>query len=267
MWILAIILILALIYLFSLRCRKGHPGLKQLQGWKYAHRGLHDEQLPENSMAAFRAALESGYGIELDVHLLSDGNLAVMHDCSLLRTAGADVQIETLTTDQLSHYHLGGTQETIPTFRDVLDLFGGKVPMIIELKTAGSNYVALCDAVCRMLDTYNGPYCIESFDPRCIRWLKKNRPEIIRGQLVDNFLKSKSPAPWLLRFMLTNQLMNFLILPDFVAHRFECRNTAGNFLARKLWGVQGVSWTIRSQEDLDTAVSEGYLGIFEGFRP
>lgn len=267
MLIIAIIVILAILYLLSLRCRKGHPGLQPLQGWHYAHRGLHNQERPENSMAAFRAALEAGYGIELDVHLLRDGNLAVMHDASLLRTAGADVQIETLTTDQLSQYHLGGTQETIPTFREVLDLFDGKAPLIVELKAVKNNHAELTEAVCRMLDTYSGPYCIESFDPRCVHWLKKNRPDIVRGQLTENFLAVKSSVPWVLRFLLTHQLMNFLILPDFVAYKFDDRKNAGNFLARKLWGAQGVSWTIRRQEDLDAAINEGYLGIFEGFQP
>ena len=267
MLIIVIIVILAVLYLLSLRCPKGHPGLQLLQGWHYAHRGLHNQERPENSMAAFRAALEAGYGIELDVHLLRDGNLAVMHDASLLRTAGADVQIETLTTDQLSKYHLGGTQETIPTFREVLDLFDGKAPLIVELKAVKNNHAELTEAVCRMLDTYSGPYCIESFDPRCVHWLKKNRPDIVRGQLTENFLAVKSSVPWVLRFLLTHQLMNFLILPDFVAYKFDDRKNLGNFLARKLWGAQGVSWTIRRQEDLDAALREGYLGIFEGFQP
>ena len=81
------------LYALSVQGRTGHPGLESLKGWKYAHRGLHDDALPENSMAAFRAALEAGYGIELDIHLMKDGKLAVIHDTSLKRTAGADVKI------------------------------------------------------------------------------------------------------------------------------------------------------------------------------
>lgn len=265
MVLLIILLILVALYLLSLRCRRGHKGLAQLQNWKYAHRGLHDETLPENSMAAFQAALASGYGIELDIHLLKDGNLAVMHDSSLKRTAGADVLIEDLTTDDLGKYHLNGTAETIPAFSQVLELFSGKAPLIVELKTAGKNYAQLAEAACNMLSSYDGPYCIESFDPRCILWLKKHRPDIIRGQLAENFLTVKSTVPWILRFLLTHQLLNFLIVPDFVAYKFEDRKNLGNFLVRKFWGVQGVSWTIRSQENLKTAEKEGYLPIFEGF--
>ena len=86
-------------YLFLIRGRSGHPGLQALQGWNYAHRGLHGNGVPENSMLAFRKALEHGYGIELDIHLMKDGNLAVIHDTSLLRTAGVDVNITDLTTE------------------------------------------------------------------------------------------------------------------------------------------------------------------------
>jgi len=116
------------LYVLSTQGRTGHPGLSALQGWNYAHRGLHDAEKPENSMAAFRAALENGYGIELDIHLIKDGNLAVIHDTSLLRTTGRDGKITDLTTEDLANYHLNGTQETIPTFRQVLELFAGKAP-------------------------------------------------------------------------------------------------------------------------------------------
>ena len=140
-----------LLFLLSLRGRKDHPGLKALQGWSYAHRGLHNAERPENSMAAFRAALDQGYGIELDIHLLKDGNLAVMHDSVLKRTTGRDGKIEDLTTAQLADYHLGGTDETIPEFLQVLDLFAGKAPLIVELKVADNNYAALAQTACAML--------------------------------------------------------------------------------------------------------------------
>ncbi len=265
--IVAVAVLFAVLYVLALCCRSGHSGLSALQGWGYAHRGLHGNGVPENSIAAFRAALEGGYGIELDLHLLRDGNLAVIHDASLRRTAGVDVQIEALSTEDLSAYTLEGTSETIPTFRQVLDLFAGKAPLIIELKPVGDNYAALCAAACQMLADYRGPFCVESFDPRCIVWLRKNQPHIIRGQLSENFCKSKGNLSPLLKFIMTHQLENFLCLPDFVAYKFADRKTLGNVIVRKFWSAQGVTWTLRTQEDYDTAVSEGWLPIFEGFRP
>ena len=265
---LELIIILAALYLLTIRCRSGHPGLKDLQGWAYAHRGLHGDGIPENSMAAFQAALDHGYGIELDIHLLKDGNLAVMHDSLLNRTTGEAGHIEDLTTPQLKQYHLEGSDQTIPEFMDVLTLFHGKAPLIIELKPENGNQAALAEAACKMLETYNGVFCIESFDPRCVAWLKKNRPDIIRGQLTENFTRSKNDLPEYLRFMLTHCLTNFLCVPDFVAYKFADRNgTISNKLCLKLWKAQGVSWTLRSKEDYDTAVNEGLLPIFEGFQP
>ena len=263
-WILLILLVL---YLLALRGRTDNPGMEELRRWNYAHRGLHGGSLPENSMAAFRAALEGGYGIELDLHLLRDGNLAVIHDSLLKRTTGAEGRIEDLTTEDLKNYSLEGTAETIPTFRQVLELFDGKAPMIVELKPVGGNHAALAAEACRQLESYSGAYCIESFDPRCLFWLKKHRPQIVRGQLSMNFFRQPEGQPFVIQLLLTCHLLNFLSRPDFIAYKFADRNRLGCFLCRKLWHIQGVSWTIRTPEDHAQARTEGWLSIFEGFRP
>ena len=266
--VLGILLALFILYFLALRCRHGHKTLKELQGWGYAHRGLHGEGVPENSMEAFRLALEGGYGIELDVHLMKDGKLAVIHDASLKRTAGVDVKIEDLTTEDLENYRLEGTDEKIPLFDEVLALFEGKAPIIVELKAERGNHAALTKAVCDRLDSYKGVYCLESFDPRVVLWLKKNRPCQCRGQLGENYLRAtKAKLPGYLKFLLAHQFENFLVVPDFVAFRFSDRKLPGVWIARNLWGAQGVTWTITNQEDYDTAVKEGWLPIFEGFRP
>ena len=261
-------LLLALLYLLALRGRRNHRLLMKLRQWNYAHRGLHGNGIPENSMASFRLALERGYGIELDVHLLKDGNLAVIHDASLLRTVGVDIRIEELTTQQLQDYHLEGTGETIPTFRQVLELFDGKAPMVVELKPENGNHNELSQKACDMLAQYKGLYCIESFDPRCIRWLKKNRPHIVRGQLAYDAVHDKNnKVPLPLRFIMSNLLSNFWNTPDFVAYAFEHRKKLSVKLARKLWKIQGVCWTIRKKEDFETAVQEDWIPIFEKFEP
>lgn len=256
-----------MLYILAVIGRTGHQGLESLQGWAYAHRGLHGNGIPENSMEAFCRAKAAGYGIELDVHLLADGNLAVMHDSLLARTTGADGCIEELTTQQLKDYHLEGTDETIPQFCEVLELFAGQAPLVVELK-AVNNVSALCETVCHMLDGYNGVYCIESFDPRCVFWLRKNRPDIIRGQLTENYFATKNTKlPWILKFVLKHQILNFITMPDFVAYRFKDRKMISNFICRRFWNVQGVTWTVKNREDFDTAVSEGWLAIFEDFCP
>ncbi len=269
MWflILPIVVLLALLFLWCLKGRLGHPKLQHLKTWKYAHRGLHDDKKPENSMSAFRAALDAGYGIELDIHLLKDGNLAVMHDSSLKRTAGVDIRIEDLTTEELTNYALIGTGECIPQFRQVLELFDGKAPLIVELKVVNHNYKELSIAVSRMLDAYNGLYCIESFDPRVVAWFRKNRPDVVRGQLSENWFKSNASMPAILKWILTHLVGNILTRPDFIAYKFVDRNTVSAKLCRKLWRIQGVSWTLKTPEEYETAVQEGWIPIFEGFTP
>ena len=265
---IAVVVLLFVIYLFMLKGRTNHKDLPKLRGWHYAHRGLHSEGIPENSMAAFRAAKEAGYGIELDVHLMKDGTLAVIHDSSLKRTAGADVAIEELTLSELENYRLEGTEEKIPLFSEVLELFDGEAPLIVELKAGKNNVSALCAATCDMLAEYDGAYCLESFDPRCVAWLRKNRPCLIRGQLSEDFFKSPtSKLPGYLKFLMKYNLFNVATRPDFIAYKFADRKNISNFLCRKFWGLQGVSWTIRSLDDNKTAVDEGWITIFENFNP
>ncbi len=261
------IVVAVVLFAFLVKGRTGHKDLPALRDWYYAHRGLHGSGVPENSLKAFRKARDAGYGIELDVHLMQDGNLAVIHDASLKRTAGVAVKIESLTVPQLEQYRLEGTEERIPLLSQVLDLIRGEVPLIVELKSENGNYGALCKAACDLMENYDGLYCMESFDPRCIAWLRKHRGEVIRGQLTEDFFRTGGNLPWLIKFAMRHQLYNVFTRPDFVAYRFQHRKTLSNFLCRNLWGVQGVTWTIRSREDLDTACCEGWIPIFENFEP
>ena len=265
--VLIVLTVFAGLLLFLLAGRRNHPGLAALRGWSYAHRGLFGDGIPENSMAAFRKALEHGYGIELDVHLMKDGELAVIHDSSLKRTAGADVRIEDLTAEDLEKYPLEGTEEKVPLFRDVLALYEGKAPLIIELKPEKGNHAALTKATCDLLEGYEGAYCLESFDPRAVMWLKKHRPELIRGQLAYNYFTKKGMLPWILKLLLTFNLMNVMTRPDFIAYRCDHLKVFTNFLCRKVLGLQGVTWTLKNKEDYDDAVKKGWIPIFEGFIP
>lgn len=273
MWIVVVLLIfviLAELYLFAHLCRHGHPYWQILGTFRYAHRGYHDKPaVPENSLAAFRRAVENLYGAELDVHLMADGNLAVIHDASLKRTAGADVQIEDLTAADLPRYRLEGTEEHIPLLTDVLALFEDRTPLIVELKPERGNHNALAAATVELLDRYRVNYCIESFDPRCLLWLKKHRPEIVRGQLSENFLRHGDGAPQgkLTLWALGNLLLNFLTRPDFIAYRHEDRHCAAVRICRRLFKVREINWTITTREEMQEAERLGNLVIFERFDP
>ena len=176
--------------------------------------------------------------------------------------------MEELTTAQLKGCFLEGTKETIPTFREVLAVFSGKAPVIIELKPEGGNHAALCEAACAAMAGFEGSWCMESFDPRVVRWLRKNRPEIIRGQLSENYLrKPQSKLPLPLKLALSRHLENFLCRPDFIAYDFETRKVLSNTVCRRLWGLEMVSWTLRSPEEHETALAEGWIPIFEYYTP
>ena len=251
--------------------RRNQPGWERLEGVRYAHRGLHDPALgiPENSMAAFRRAVEHGFGAELDVHLMVDGGLAVVHDSSLKRVCGADVCIEDLTAADLARYPLMGTQETIPLLSQVLELFQGKTPLVIELKVERGNAAALTDGVMAALEGWTGAYCLESFHPAALLRLKEKYPQVLRGQLSQNFLKPEEANGLSLpvRFALTNLLTTAFTRPDFIAYGWKDRGNASLRLMKALYGVHEVSWTVRDRETMDALDRAGAASIFEGFVP
>ncbi len=267
LWILAVFVVLFLLYLKALRGTNGRMTDSMLRT-HYAHRGLHNSEkgIPENSMAAFKAAYDKGYGIEFDLHLTADKKIAVMHDTSLKRTAGAEVDICDLTAEELENYRLEGTDEKIPMFSEVINFFDGKQPIIIELKTDKGNGAELCERVMEELKDYKGEYVIESFDPRCILWLKKNRPEIIRGQLSQDFLKEKYKG-FFFNLFLTSLIANALTRPDFVAFNYKHKKAVSFALFTKIWQGQGVAWTVRSIDEFKDALDDGYPAIFENFEP
>ena len=268
-FLLAIVILIALLYILCLRCSRRRDW-KKFQGWHYAHRGYHDKpRIPENSIPAFRRAVQCGFGAELDVHLMKDGHLAVIHDASLKRTAGADVLVEDLTAEELKQYRLEGTEHHIPLLEEVLPIFAGKAPLIVELKAERGNAAALAEAACALLDKYHVTYCMESFDPRCLMWLWENRPDVVRGQLSENFARhgDGENLPGVVRWVLSNLLLNCRTRPDFIAYRFEDRKCLSLRLCRSIYHAREFSWTIRSKEDMETAEQDGALVIFEQFNP
>lgn len=161
----------------------------------FAHRGLFtkDQSIPENSMAAFANAIEQGYGIELDIQLTKDKRLVVFHDHTLSRMCGIDLPVCEMTYQQLQKYTLLDTEEKIPLFEDVLKLVDGKVPLLVEIKLPTLNTYT-CQAADALLQNYSGKYCIESFNPLALRWYKKHRKDVVRGQLSANLTKPVTEA-------------------------------------------------------------------------
>lgn len=150
----------------------------------FAHRGLHGPGIPENSLAAFRAALKFGAGIECDVRLSSDDQAMVVHDHKLSRMCAVDRTVEATRAEVLAGHQLLDTDETIPWLSELLALVGGGVPLLIELKTCAGNAQRLAKVVAEDLAAYAGPAGVMSFDPLVGRWYERERPYIQRGLVV-----------------------------------------------------------------------------------
>lgn len=260
------ILILIAAYLIAIAPSRRAIDASPLLNRDYAHRGLWNAERPENSLAAFAAARDAGYGIELDVHLTADGHLVVHHDDSLKRMCGRDIRIGESTMADVCACCLKDTDEHVPTFDEVLAAVGGKIPMIVELKTE-NNVDALCRAVSERMRRYEGAWCMESFDPRAVRWFRKNAAHVIRGQLANggSILKEK-PGKRLGLFVLKSQLGNLLGRPDFIAYQAATDNNLPMKLVRLMKSLL-VCWTIRSQEMMDRQRGRYDIQIFEGFIP
>jgi len=233
--LLAVIALIAAFPLWMLWPARPTPEMRALLGGrKFAHRGLFDNKtgIPENSLAAFGAAKDKGYGIELDIHLTKDGEVLVFHDDTLARICGDARKVEALTLSELKALSLLSTDQKIPTLGELFTLVDGGVPLLIEFKTGlpGSADVGpLCEAACRLLDAYGGAYLIESFDANVLSWFRRNRPEVMRGQLALGFKtyeralgkEGAASIPRFRRLMLSWLLYNYTSRPHFISYRFE----------------------------------------------
>ena len=265
--IASLIFLVAILYLIAIapaRRPLGEPFIST----KYAHRGLHDEKLPENSLPAFSAAVEAGFGIELDVRLTKDGKMVVFHDDTLTRMCGVDARVDEKAYDELLRYKLLDTDCKIPTFSEVLEVVCGKVPLLIEIKEdAGNKNVSL--TLVKELCGYTGEYIIESFNPLSLGVIKKAMPAASRGFLSQRFLKSENKAyhkP--LYFILQNLLLNRIASPAFIAYDINGRAAFSLRLSRWLFGAVTVAWTVRSKEEEEIAKRAGFKTIiFENYIP
>lgn len=233
---------------------------------KYAHRGLHDKAKAENSLSAFRAAIDAGFGIELDVRLSSDGVLMVFHDDTLDRVTGVSGRVDAFTAEELSHISLSGTEDTVPTFREVLELIDGRVPILIEIKEdAGKS--AVSSATAEMMKDYKGAYLVQSFNPLSIRNYAKTMPSTPRGILSHRYYayeQYRKPLYFLLQCLLLNRLCR----PSFVSYDFRHAKNLSFKIARSLFRATAFAWTVRSKEDEALAKKHGFdTIIFEDYIP
>ena len=259
--LLALAVLLFILYIFVFIRPRGRAPQKKSFLCDYAHRGLHNDEIPENSLAAFEAACEAGHGIELDIQLTKDGEIMVFHDYTLIRMTGKEGKVCDYTAAELKAISLKGTDQTIPTFAEVLALVNGRVPILVELKGEDLN-AALCPKAAALLREYKGDYCIESFNPLLIRSMRKELPDAWYGQLYTNVCKEKKKVT-VLNILLTLMAFNFLARPDFIAYNYLYRDTLPVRLTTKLYAAPKFVWTVRDTSELNRAHDLGECPIFE----
>ena len=252
---------------FLLKTGKVSPLLEEMKGVKFAHRGLHSDTVPENSITAFRLAKEQGFGIELDIRLTKDGEVVVFHDATLKRMCGEEGKVIDYTYEELSHLSLSGTTEQIPLLSDVLKEIGGAIPLLVEIKSApGESGVA--EKLYEVIKDYQGKYIVESFNPFSLRTFKKLMPEVPCGFLSTRYSLEEKHKGKLLYFLLENLYLNFLMRPSFIAYEKGGYAVPNLIYIRKKFMPALIAWTLRSEDEQREAIAHGFdTVIFENYIP
>ncbi|MDT1062841.1 glycerophosphodiester phosphodiesterase family protein [Paracoccus sp. CPCC 101403] len=245
-----------------------HPDFLSLP---ITHRGLHSAGLPENSMAAFRAAIAAGYGIECDIQAAADGTPMVFHDDDLPRLTGAEGLVRALGIDTLSMLRLMETDEAIPTLAELLAEVAGRVPLLIEIKDQSLRSTDeigdLSERVAALVAAYDGPVAVMSFNPHSIAAFHAAAPGVTVGLTTCGY----DAEDWPMLDDATREGLAAIadfdrVGASFVSHdRDDLDNPA--VTALKARGVPVLTWTIRSpaQEQAARAVADNIT--FENYLP
>lgn len=235
-----------------------------------AHRALHDvsDGRPENSRAAIRAAIEAGYGIEIDVQLSADGAAMVFHDYALNRLTSETGAIRQRRASELEDIQLSGGKESIPTLPEVLDLVAGHVPLVIELKdqdgAMGPDIGVLERATAAAVACYKGPLAVMSFNPHSVVAMADLLPDVPRGIVTSDY----DYGDWPLPREVCDRLRN---IPDFertgaafISHQIADLDRP-RVTEIKAQGAMICCWTVRSAAEEAAARETAHNITFEGY--
>ena len=268
-FLLTLLIILCVLFLVLIAPRTiGQADLSHMEGYHYAHRGYHDGNVavPENGLGSFQAAIDAGYGIELDVQLSSDKIPMVFHDADLSRVCGVEGKIWDYTCAELQQMKLFDTDETIPTLQEALDLINGQVPILVEYKMDKVD-TDVCAMSHEILKDYEGPYAVQSFHPFALFWYRRNASDVPRGILAKNFIrdnKEKGEESDIIDFLTTNLMLNVLGYPDFIAYDWQDADYFALKLTR-LMGAKTSTWTLKDPAHYEAVKGQFDLYTFEGF--
>lgn len=248
------------------------PDLGWLVARPIAHRGLHDlaAGVIENSPSAATAAITGGFGIECDVQLTADGEAVVFHDFVLDRLTGETGAVVARKAAELTTIMLKGSSDRILTLTAFLDLIGGRVPLIIEIKSRFDGDLTLTRRTVEVVAGYRGhPIVIKSFDPAIVTALRELAPAIPRGIVAMNAYDygDYDTLSAERKHALANLLHFTESRPDFISWKVTDLDSAAPYLCRNALGLPLMSWTVRTPEDRQRAAAMADQMVFEGFRP
>jgi len=211
-----------------------------------AHRGLHSNNIPENTLEAFKCAIDAGYAIELDIHITHDKQIVVIHDYDTRRMTGIDYKIRKNNLSEITKLYITKTSFKIPSLQEVFDLVNGIVPILIEIKNDYNNDGEFESILYEQLKTYKGEIAIQSFNHKSVEWFKNNAPEIYRGLLSFSYT-DVDELSWIEKFKRKNLLYALQCEPDFIGYKYEDRRAyIISYLLNKKQPV--IFWTIKKEE-------------------
>jgi glycerophosphoryl diester phosphodiesterase len=236
-----------------------------------AHRGLHDRErgIIENMPGAAQAAIAGRFGIECDIQLTADGEAMVHHDDELGRLTEASGALREKTAAELKAVKFRDTDEQMMSLADLCALVAGRVPLVIEVKSHFDGNRKLVARMAEVLAAYRGPVVGMSFDPDQVLALRELMPELPRGIVAE---RSYEAADWPEATPAQRQGMlhlrhAFRTRPHFVAYWVDGLPAAAPWIARNIFGLPLLTWTVRTPAQRARAARCANQMIFEGFRP
>ena len=235
---------------------------KFLDGAYIAHRGLHNDEFPENTMGAFINAIEHGFAFEFDVRITKDNVLGILHDPDLERLCGVKRDFSEIHSNELDNYKILGTNYTIPSLKSVLDENAGKVPMLIEVKCV-FEYKRVAKIFYETIKNYTGEYAVQSNNPLFLRYLHKLMPQVTLVYLCSKTWEGDKSFPKFMR-----ELIYSLVLYNYSkATYISCQYDEVNKKVLKKSKGNLLLWTIRNSEQAISTKNVCKGLIFENFVP
>ena len=232
-----------------------------------AHRGLHGPGAVENTATAFTAAIAAGYGIECDCQVSADGEAMVYHDDALGRVTEGSGALAQTSAAALKTITFKNTSDRMFTLAELCDLVGGRVPLLIELKSHFDGDKRLVERIAAVLTSYRGPVAAMSFDPELVGTLRRIAPRLARGIVAQRRYSDWVDLPARPRRCMTHMLHLPRTRPHFVAYAIRDLPAFAPLAMRSILGMPLLTWTVRTQAEHATAIRWADQMIFEGWCP